>query len=92
MSTLYYFAANTDSGCVISCGHEHATLVGAVACLPTVGAGGYVIAFQDGQERTLDQEEQLEVHAAIYGGWRNPAPFWLRRRWSRVTGLARRRN
>jgi hypothetical protein len=82
MASLYYFAAYTDSGCLIGCDHEHATVVSAVACI--FAAGGYVVAVEDGQLRELNIREDEESKLATYRGevlvrriirfWPKPAP------------------
>jgi hypothetical protein len=47
---LAYFAAWTDSGCLLGCcSHQHQTIASAAACIAS--AGGYVIAVEDGELR-----------------------------------------
>lgn len=65
MSSLYYFAAWTDSGCLLGCDHQHVTVISAVACIAT--AGGYVVAVQDGELRELSPKEETEFQFAMYG-------------------------
>jgi hypothetical protein len=82
MASLYYFAGYTDSGCLIGCDHEHATVISAVACLSA--GGGYVVAVEDGQLRELSSSEEKEFELARYHGeilvrrtirlWPKPAP------------------
>ena len=82
MPSLCYFAAYTDSGCLIGCEHEHATVISAVACISS--AGGYVIAVENHRLRELNDTEEAEFQLARYGGgvpqrrfilleWPNPA-------------------
>ena len=61
----YYFAAWTDSGCLLGCDHQHATVISAVACIAT--AGGYVIAVEKGVLRELNYKEEMEFQLAKYG-------------------------
>jgi hypothetical protein len=63
---LYYFAAWTDSGCLLGCEHQHETVISAVACSAPV-AGGYVIAVEDDVLRALDDQEEAEFQHAMYG-------------------------
>jgi len=66
MPSLYYFAANTDSGCLIGCDHKHSTVIAAVACI--TAAGGFVVAVQDGEFRELTRKEEAVFQFAMYGG------------------------
>ena len=66
MPSLYYFAAHTDSGCVVACAHKHSTVIAAVACI--TGAGGYVIAVDDGELRELNRKEEAVFQFAMYSG------------------------
>jgi hypothetical protein len=61
----YYFAAWTDSGCLLGCEHQHATVISAVACIAT--AGGYVVAVEKGVLRELSYREEAEFQLAKYG-------------------------
>ena len=61
----HYFAAWTDSGCLLGCDHEHQTIASAVACIPC--AGGYVVAVEDGTLHGLNDNEVMEFQAAMYG-------------------------
>jgi hypothetical protein len=63
---LFYFAAWTDSGCLLGCDHQHGTVTSAVACAAPV-AGGYVIAVENGVLRALNEEEETEFQYAMYG-------------------------
>ena len=65
MNTIYYFAAWTDSGFLIGCDHEHATVVSATACISC--AGGYPIAVERGVLRALNAAEEREFQEALYG-------------------------
>jgi hypothetical protein len=62
---LSYFAAWTDSGCLLGCSHKHQTIASAVPCIAS--AGGYVIAVEDGELRELTAREEAEFQYAIYG-------------------------
>jgi len=63
--SLHYFAAWTDSGCLLGCDHEHMSVLSAVACIST--AGGYVVAVENGQLRELNPKEEMEFRLALYG-------------------------
>lgn len=65
MSSIYYFSAWTDSGCLLGCEHEHETVTSAVACISC--AGGYVLAVEKGVQRMLSDEEQAEFQTAMFG-------------------------
>ncbi|MBV9482959.1 MAG: hypothetical protein JO249_19785 [Acidobacteria bacterium] len=65
-TALYYFAAWTDSHCLLGCLHQHETIISAVACCTTV-AGSYVVAVESGQLRELDEGEEAEFQYAMYG-------------------------
>jgi len=62
MDPLYYFAAWTDSGCLLGCSHAHASPSEAVACIDC--AGGYVVAVEKGVSRALTPDEEAEFQAA----------------------------
>lgn len=62
MSSIYYFAAWTDSGCLLGCDHEHQTVSDAVACISC--AGGYVIAVENSVYRPLNDIEEAEFQGA----------------------------
>lgn len=66
MPSLFYFAAYTDSGCLIGCAHRHSTVIAAVACI--IAAGGYVIAVEDGELRELNRKEEAVFQFAMYSG------------------------
>jgi hypothetical protein len=72
MKSTYYSAAWTDSGCLLSCGHEHETLVEAASCIPC--AGGYVVGIENGVMRSLRTEEESEVQSVIHSR-KKPAPY-----------------
>jgi hypothetical protein len=63
---MYYFAASTDSGVVLGCEHQHATVISAVACIST--AGGYVVAVEHCRLRELNDAEEAEFQQAMHGG------------------------
>ena len=65
MLSLYYFAAWTDSHCLVGCEHQHETIISAVACCKT--AGGYVVAVEKGELRELDEKEEAQFQYAMYG-------------------------
>src|SRR5207248_819184 len=58
MPSLYYFAAWTDSGCLLGCDHQHQTVMSATSCIAC--AGGYVVAVENGELRALEDEEEAE--------------------------------
>ena len=58
MPSLHYFAAWTDSGCLMGCDHEHATVVSAVACLSV--PGGFVMAVEHRETRALTERTLTE--------------------------------
>jgi len=64
MSSMYYFAAWTDSGFLLGCAHEHKKIVEADSCIPC--AGGYVVAVENGVMRSLTAEEESEFQRAHY--------------------------
>jgi hypothetical protein len=66
MKDLYYFAAWTDSDCLLGCDHQHNTVTSAVACISSVG--GYVVAVAKGRLRELNDAEEAEFQLARYGG------------------------
>ena len=51
MKRTYYFAAWTDSDCLLGCDHQHKTVTSAAACISSVG--GYVVAVTKGRLREL---------------------------------------
>jgi hypothetical protein len=65
MPSTFYFAAWTDSGCLLGCPHEHQTITSAVACISY--AGGYVLAVEKGVLRGLTGAEEVEFQSAMYG-------------------------
>jgi hypothetical protein len=65
MKKIHYFAAWTDSDCLVGCDHEHQTVISAVSCIRS--CGGYVVAVENGQLRQLDDQEELEFQHAMYG-------------------------
>ena len=64
MKKVHYFAAWTDSGCLLGCNHEHKTVASAVACIKD--AGGYVVAVET-HLRELTDAEEAEFQHAMYG-------------------------
>jgi hypothetical protein len=64
MTKIYYFAAWTDSGCLLGCDHEHRTVISATACINV--AGGYVVAVET-RLRELNETEEAEFQLAKYG-------------------------
>ena len=62
---VFYFAACTDSGCLLGCDHQHETVISATACISH--AGGYVVAVEVGEPRALTDEEEAEFQHAMYG-------------------------
>lgn len=67
MADLHYFAAWTDSGCLLGCDHKHLTVVSAVVCAQSARAAAYVIAVEDGILRELNDCEEREFQLAMYG-------------------------
>jgi hypothetical protein len=65
MKAPYYFAAWTDSDCLLGCDHEHKTVTSAAACISSVG--GYVVAVTKGRLRELDDTEEAEFQRAMCG-------------------------
>jgi hypothetical protein len=65
MRSTFYFAAWTDSGCLLGCDHEHQTVTSAVPCISC--AGGYVIAVEKGVLRAMTDVEEAEFQFAMYG-------------------------
>ena len=61
---VYYYAAFTDSGCIIGCQHHHATIISAVSCISA--PGGYVIAVENNENRQLNEAEELVFQNAMY--------------------------
>lgn len=56
METTYYVAAWTECGCLLSCNHQHTTILEAKQCFSQ--AGSYVVAVEDGIARALNDEEE----------------------------------
>ena len=65
MLSLYYFAAWTDSHCLVGCEHQHETVISAVACCNKAGA--YVVAVENRELRELDKKEESQFQYAMYG-------------------------
>jgi hypothetical protein len=63
MSVMYYSAAWTECGCLISCKHEQRTVLEAAACISR--AGGYVVGVENGAMRSLTVEEESEFQSAV---------------------------
>jgi hypothetical protein len=71
MKSVYYFAAWTDSDCLVGCDHRHQTVTSATACSNV--AGSYVVAVET-QQRALTEAEEAEFQLAKYGiGWDSQA-------------------
>ncbi|HEV2961925.1 MAG TPA: hypothetical protein VG649_08895 [Candidatus Angelobacter sp.] len=64
---LYYLAtyADSDSHGVMGCEHRHQTIYSATACISK--AGGYVVAVENGEERSLTDLEEAQFQAAMSG-------------------------
>jgi hypothetical protein len=62
MNSLYYFAAWTDSGCLLGCPHRHDTVTEATACISCAGA--YVIAVENEVLRRMNDVEEAEFQRA----------------------------
>lgn len=67
MASLWYFAAWTDSGCLLGCDHQHFTMASAVACTGLTCAGAYVVAVENGRCRELNLREEVEFQDLMYG-------------------------
>jgi len=67
MASRYYFAAYTDSGCLIGCDHKHPIVIAAVVCAQSMSAGAYVVAVENGFPRELNPKEEQIFQAAMYG-------------------------
>lgn len=65
MSSIYYFAAWTDSGFLLGCYHQHNTIASATACISA--AGGYVIADENGVMRALSGKEEAAFQCVMWG-------------------------
>ena len=63
MGSMYYSAAWTECGCLISCWHKHKTVLEAASCIPC--AGGYVVGVENGAMRALTAEEDSEFQCAV---------------------------
>ena len=63
MSSMHYFAAWTECGCLISCWHEHITVAEAACCISC--AGGCVVGVENGVMRSLTAEEEPEFQSVI---------------------------
>jgi hypothetical protein len=61
---MFYSAAWTDSGFLVGCSHEHATIADADSCIPC--AGGYVVVVENGVMRSLTAEEEAEFQRVHY--------------------------
>jgi hypothetical protein len=73
MSSIYYSAAWTECGCLISCWHEHKTVAEAASCIPC--AGGYVVSVENDAMRSLTTVEESEFQSVIRGNSANtPTP------------------
>lgn len=64
MKSIYYFAAWTDSGCLLGCDDEHQTVTEAVDCHSSIShAGSYVVAVENGILRALTDVEEAEFQS-----------------------------
>jgi hypothetical protein len=63
MILIQYCTAWTECGCLINCGHSHASVREAVACIQTAGA--YVVAVDAGTMRALNVAEEAEFQFTI---------------------------
>jgi hypothetical protein len=64
MTSIYYSAAWIELGCLVTCWHEHETIVRADSCIPC--AGGYVVGVENGVMRSLTTEEEAEFQRVHY--------------------------
>lgn len=58
MTSVCYFVAWDDSGCLLGCLHEHPTISETVECINCAGA--YVVAIESGVLRALTVDEESE--------------------------------
>src|SRR5215469_3213127 len=63
MSSTRYSAAWLECGCLLTCGHAHESVGGAVACIRIAGA--YVVAVDFGTMRSLDKAEEAQYQSAV---------------------------
>lgn len=63
MTSIYYSAVWTDSGCLLSCWHEHPTVREAAECFNYAGA--YVLATENSLLRALTVDEEAEFQRTI---------------------------
>ena len=59
-----YYAAWTECGCLIACGHSHGSVSEAVACIRIAGA--YVVAEDAGTMRALSSTEEAKFRFALH--------------------------
>ena len=64
MSAIYYVAAWTECGFLLTCSHLHERVHEATSCIPC--AGGYVVAVENGAMRSLTAEEESEFQRVHY--------------------------
>jgi len=64
MSAIYYVAAWTECGFLLTCSHLHERVHEATLCIPC--AGGYVVAVENGAMRSLTAEEEAEFQRVHY--------------------------
>ena len=64
MDSMYYSAAWTECGCLVSCWHEHKTVAEAASCIPC--AGGYVVGVENAVMRSLTAEEESEFQCVVH--------------------------
>ena len=58
MTSICYSVAWDDSGCLLSCWHEHPTISEAAECITCAGA--YLLALENGVLRALTADEESE--------------------------------
>jgi len=62
MTSICYTVGWDDSGCLLSCWHEHPTISEAAECINCAGA--YVLAIENGVLRVLTADEEAEFQRA----------------------------
>lgn len=70
MSSTRYCAAWLECGCLLTCGHGHESVRGAIACRQNAGA--YVVAIEFQTMRSLDKREEAQYQWAAHDTRRFP--------------------
>jgi hypothetical protein len=72
MTSIRYTVGWDDSGCLLSCWHEHPTISEAAECINCAGA--YVLAIENGVLRSLTADEQREFQQVNHAPIDTPPP------------------